>query len=239
MVDSRSANGFLADPEEQLLTMQAPADLADLPHVVSDAEAARRQLPAVPLWRLGLVATCTLLALLVGYLDYLTGYEQSLLLFYLVSIAIATWFGGLGLGLTFSVFSVLVWVASDVFAGIGSVGFWNLSMALSAYVVFTFLLAKLRSLLDDLEYRVRERTQALHREMTERQRLDREIAAVADRERWRLGQELHDGLCQHLTGNALTAQSLLDKLEHRTAPEVGEAGKVVDYIEQGIDLSRN
>ena len=224
---------------DKTLTMQAPADVANLPHVISGDEIAKKAAPALPFWRLGLIATCTLLALIVGYLDYLTGYEQSLLLFYLVSIAIATWFGGLALGLTFSVFCVLVWVASDVFAGIGSVGFWNLSMALSAYVVFTFLLAKLRSLLDDLEYRVRERTKALHREMTERQRLDREIAAVADRERRRLGQELHDGLCQHLTGTALTAQSLLDKLEHRAAPEVGEAGKVVDYIEQGIDLSRN
>ena len=219
--------------------MQPRADLADLPHVASDAEETKEQAPALPFWRVGLVVTCALLALLVGYLDYLTGYEQSLLLFYLASIATATWFGGLGLGLTFSVFSVLVWVASDIFAGIGMVGFWNLGMALSAYVVFTFLLAKLRSLLDDLEYRVRERTKELHREVTERQRLDREIATVADRERRRLGQELHDGLCQHLTGTALTAQSLLDKLEHRAAPEVGEAGKVVDYIEQGIDLSRN
>src|SRR5207248_5350969 len=120
-----------------------------------------------------------------------------------------------------------------------SVGFWSIGMAFSAYLVFTFLLAKLRSLLDQLEFRVRERTKALRREIAERQRLDREISAVADRERRRLGQELHDSLCQHLTGTALTAQSLRDKLEGRLAPEVGEADKVIDYIEQGIDLSRN
>jgi signal transduction histidine kinase len=138
-----------------------------------------------------------------------------------------------------SLISVIAWVASDVFAGIATVGFWNLGMALSAYTVFTFLLAKLRSLLDELEYRVRERTKELRREIAERERLDREIATVADRERRRLGQELHDGLCQHLTGTALTAQSLRDKLENRFAPEVDEADKVIDYIEQGIDLSRN
>ena len=221
--------------------MQAPVDLADLSPLTAQTDAPRWQSLAFPFpfSRFWLVVTCTALALAVGYLDYLTGYEQSLLLFYLVSIAVATWWGGFFLGFAFSIFSVVVWVASDVFAGITSVGFWNICMALSAYLVFTFLLAKLRSLLDDLEYRVRERTKALRRSVAERERLDREISMVADRERRRLGQELHDGLCQHLTGTALTAQSLRDKLETRFAPEVGEAEKVVDYIEQGIDLSRN
>jgi len=93
--------------------------------------------------------------------------------------------------------------------------------------------------LGDLENRVRERTKALRREIAERQRLDREIAEVADRERRRLGQDLHDSLCQHLTGTALTAQTLREKLAARSAPEIGEADKVVRYIEEGIDLSRN
>jgi two-component system sensor kinase FixL len=143
-------------------------------------------------------------------------------------------------GLALSALSVVVWVGSDIVAGIATVGFWNLGMALSAYSVFTVLFAKLRTLLHELEYRVRERTKELRREVVERERLDREISAVADRERRRLGQELHDSLCQHLTGTALTAQSLRDKLENQSAPEVvKEADKVIDYIEQGIDLSRN
>lgn len=220
--------------------LKTPVELTELPPLFTAPESPPRwQSVAFPFSRVWLIVTCTLLTLVVGYLDYLTGYEQSLLLFYLVPIAVATWFGGLTWGLVFSIFSVTVWVASDIFAGITTVGFWNLGMAVSAYSVFTFLLAQLRSLLDELEFRVRERTKALRREIAERQRLDREIQAVADRERRRIGQELHDSLCQHLTGTALTAQSLRDKLEGRSAPEVGEADKVIDYIEQGIDLSRN
>jgi signal transduction histidine kinase len=134
---------------------------------------------------------------------------------------------------------VTVWVASDLFAGIPTVGFWNLGMALAAYAVFAVLLSKLRTLLGELEHRVRERTKALRREIAERERLDREIAEVADRERRRLGQELHDGLCQHLTGTALTAQTLREKLAARSAPEIAAADRVVRYIEEGIDLSRN
>ena len=222
-----------------LTTMHAPVDLADLPPVAASPQRAWWRSARFPFPRLLLAGACGVLAGLVGYLDYLTGYEQSLLLFYLVSIAVATWFGGLFFGLSFSIFSVVVWVVSDLLAGIGMVSFWNLAMALSAYILFTFMLSKLRTLLLDLENRVRERTKALRREIAERERLDREIAMVADRERRRIGQELHDSVCQHLTGTALAAQSLRDRLEHRSAVEVHEADKVIDYIEQGIDLSRN
>ena len=105
--------------------------------------------------------------------------------------------------------------------------------------MFAFVLSDLRTLLRELDQRVRERTAALQREVAERQRLDQEIAEVARRERLRLGQDLHDSLCQHLTGTALTAQVLREKLAQRSAPEVVEAEKVVRYIEQGIDLTRN
>jgi signal transduction histidine kinase len=79
----------------------------------------------------------------------------------------------------------------------------------------------------------------LQREVAERQRLDREIAQVADRERRRLGQDLHDILGQHLTGTALAAQVLKEKLAARSAPEVTEVEKLVHYMEEGIDLARN
>src|SRR3954453_12827712 len=94
--------------------MQAPAEPAELPPLAPPAAAdGRWRASTVPLFRLWLVAACTLIALVVGYLDYLTGYEQSLLLFYLVPIAIATWFGGLVYGLALSALSVVVWVGSD------------------------------------------------------------------------------------------------------------------------------
>ena len=109
----------------------------------------------------------------------------------------------------------------------------------AAYVLFTILLHKLRTVLRDLDQRVRDRTLALRREIAERERLDKEIAEVGDRERLRLGQELHDGLCQHLTGTALTAQTLRERLAVRSPAEAAQVDQVVRYIEQGIDMSRN
>ncbi len=189
--------------------------------------------------RVGLAILCLVLVCCLGYLDYLTGYEQSLLLFYLVPIALATWFGGLLFGLVFSGISIGAWITSDILAGIPTVGVWNIAMAVSAYVVFTLLLHNLRTVLRDLDQRVRDRTRALRHEIAERQRLDQEIAEVAQRERLLLGQELHDGLCQHLTGTALTAQTLRQRLASHGAAEVSQADQVVRYIEEGIDMSRN
>lgn len=186
-----------------------------------------------------LIALCGVITAVLACVDYVTGYEQTFLLFYLAPIALGTWFGSFWLGLVLAVVSITAWVFSDVAAGVPTMGLWNTIMAFGSYIVFTTLLAKLRTLLNELDQRVRDRTAALKREMAERVRLDKEINEVADRERRRLGQNLHDSLGQHLTGTALAAQVLREKLADRSASEVPEADKVVRYIEEGIDLTRN
>jgi signal transduction histidine kinase len=198
-----------------------------------------RSFPCFTLSRKALVVVCLLLVGVVGYIDYLTGYERSLLLFYLLPISLAAWFGSLVLGLAIATVSVIVWLLSDLAAGIPAVGFWNAGMAFFSYALFAGVLSKLRTLVLELDRRVHERTEALQREVAERQRLDQEIARIADRERRRLGQDLHDSLGQHLTGTALAAQVLKEKLSVRAAPEVPEAEKLVRYVEEGIDLTRN
>lgn len=186
-----------------------------------------------------LIAACLFLVAIIGYIDYLTGYERPLLLFYLLPICLATWFGGLVSGLGIAVVSIVVSMLSDLAAGVPALGFWNAGMAFISYALFAGVLSKLRTLVHELDQRVLERTAALQREVAERQRLDRDIARVADRERRRLGQDLHDSLGQHLTGTALAAQVLQEKLTVRSAPETAEAEKLVRYVEQGIDLTRN
>jgi signal transduction histidine kinase len=189
--------------------------------------------------RVTLLVTSLFLVGTIGYIDYLTGYERPLLLFYLLPISLATWFECLLVGLGIAIVSVAVSILSDIAAGIPALGFWNAGMAFVSYALFAAVLAKLRTLVGELDRRVRERTAALQREVVERQRLDREIAQVADRERRRLGQDLHDRLGQHLTGTALAAQVLKEKLAAKSAPEVTEAEKLVTYVEEGIDLTRN
>src|SRR5437899_5142914 len=189
--------------------------------------------------RKALTIACLVLAGLIGYVDYLTGYEHSMLRFYFLPISLAAWFANFAFGITIVILCVATWVLTDLASGIPALGFWNIGTAFASYVLFAGVLSKLGTLVRELDRRVKERTSALEREMTERRRLDQEIARVADHERRRLGHDLHDRLGQHLTGTALAAQVLKGKLAARSATETAEAEKLVRYVEEGIDLTRN
>jgi len=80
------------------------------------------------------------------------------------------------------------------------------------------------------------------RDITERKRLEREILEAGAREQARIGQDLHDGLGQNLTGIALLANALKGRLAARGAAEAEQAGRVAEYasaaVQQAKDLSR-
>jgi signal transduction histidine kinase len=175
----------------------------------------------------------------VGVLDYFTGYERPLLIFYLIPISIGTWRVGRNFGYVLSVLSTAAWIISDLAAGIPAIRFWDVTMGFFSYVIFTWLLSRWRSLLNELDQRVRERTTALRQEIVARKRLEQEVAEASERERRRLGQDLHDGICQHLTGTALVAQAMSERLAAKLAPETKQAEKVVRLVEKGIEMTRN
>jgi signal transduction histidine kinase len=189
--------------------------------------------------RTSLTIACLILAGMIGYVDYATGYEHSMLLFYFLPISLAAWCGNFAFGIVIVVLCVTTWVVADVASGIPALGFWNIGMAFASYVLFAGVVSKLGTLVRELDRRVDERTAAYEREMIERRRLDHEIAQVADRERRRLGHDLHDKLGQHLTGTALAAEVLKEKLAARGEPETSDAEKLVRCLEEGIDFTRN
>jgi signal transduction histidine kinase len=209
-----------------------------VPAVFDRVIAKLRNFRHLRLKRASLVIACVILVCIVGYADYVTAYDRPMLLFYLLPISVAAWFGGFGFSLAIAIASVGAWRLSDVAAGNPFEGWWNLVMAFAAFVVFAGVLSKLSTLVHELDRRVDERTAELKREMAERQRLDREIAQVADRERRRLGHDLHDKLGQHLIGTALAAQAIKEKLYKRSAPEAADVGNLARHLDEGVDLTR-
>jgi signal transduction histidine kinase len=130
-------------------------------------------------------------------------------------------------------------ILSDIASGIPEVRYWNEAVGLMSYAIFVWLLARWRASLRQMDDRVRVRTADLQEEILERMRLEKEMTEVTERERRRLGHDLHDSLCQHLTGTALAAQILRARLATKGSEEAAEAGKVVGLIEEGIDLTRS
>lgn len=180
---------------------------------------------------------------LVGVVDYVTGYELFFSVFYLLGVGWAAWFVGRNFGIWMSVLSVVVWLIGDVASGAKYssplIPAWNAVIFLVVYSVVVWLVANLRSLQRGLEERVQQRTLALQQEMAERARLEKEILEIGERERRRIGHDLHDSLCQHLTGTALAGQVLGEKLAAKSLPEAADAGKVVELVEEGIALARS
>lgn len=189
--------------------------------------------------RTSLLIICLIVAGIIGYVDYITGYEHSMLLFYFLPISLAAWFGSFAFGILMVVVCVTTWVFADLASGIPALGFWNIGISFASYMLFAGVVSKLGTLVRELDRRVDERTAAYEREMLERRRLDQEIAQVANHERRRLGHDLHDKLGQHLTGTALAAQVLREKLAARCCPETIDAEKLVECLEEGIDFTRN
>lgn len=105
--------------------------------------------------------------------------------------------------------------------------------------------AEIKSAHDELEQRVRERTEALSQanvslqlEMVKRERLEIALIQVSEAQQKSIGRELHDGLGQHLTSIAFFGATLQQKLREQAQPEADAAQRIVDLVNQSIDLTR-
>ena len=74
--------------------------------------------------------------------------------------------------------------------------------------------------------------------ITERQRLERQILEISDREQARIGQEIHDGLCQQLVSLAFDANSLEQRLRKEQNSETATAQRIVKFLDESITEAR-
>jgi two-component system, LuxR family, sensor kinase FixL len=71
-----------------------------------------------------------------------------------------------------------------------------------------------------------------------RLRLERQLLEISDREQARIGQELHDGLCQQLVGLAFDANSLEQRLDTQDRKGAQTARRLAKYLDQAITEAR-
>jgi PAS domain S-box-containing protein len=75
-------------------------------------------------------------------------------------------------------------------------------------------------------------------DITERKRLEKGILEVSAREQRRIGEDLHDGLGQHLTGIAFMSKVLEGKLNEKSLRESEDAEKIVNLVNEAIHKTR-
>jgi signal transduction histidine kinase len=174
----------------------------------------------------------------VGYADYITGYELTLVAFYLLPILFALRYAGTGFAFVMAVMSALVWLFADRAAGQRYSDFltpiWNTGIRMSIFLLVVILFSTRRH----LKILVDQRTEKLREEIRERSRLEKELLEVAESEQRRIGHDLHDSLGQHLTATALAGKILAKKLAGKSAAESAAADRVIAMVEEAIELTR-
>lgn len=75
--------------------------------------------------------------------------------------------------------------------------------------------------------------------ITESRRLEREIQTISEREQRRIGQDLHDGLGQYLTGIACMVKVLGAKLAEKDLPEAADAKRITGMVNETIQQTRD
>ena len=197
------------------------------------------QPPASRRVRATIVATYVLL---LGLLDYLSGPTLSLQVFYLAPILLALAWLGMPAAFVASVCSIIVRVGGDYVLGAAYTRrptlIWNSLGHLVTYLLVAWALGSLFRLRRELEERVTSRTAALAEEILVRERLQRELIEISERERRTIGNDLHDGLGQHLTAMAYAAQVLTHQLGDRDEPAAKTAREIGRLAEEGILQSR-
>jgi len=119
------------------------------------------------------------LVIVMGVIDYLTGFEVSVTLFYLLPVSLGAWFAGRRTGLFLAAASAAVWFGADVlsrhFLQPPFVPIWNSVMVGAVFVVIAILLSELRKQNTNLEQTVLQRTESLRGEIAERVRTEQQL----------------------------------------------------------------
>ena len=92
---------------------------------------------------------CFFLTLTLGCLDYVTGTELSFSVFYVIPVAMATWYAQKSAGRGIALFSSAVWLFAELAPGnrysLLIIPLWNLLVRLAFFLIIVELLSKIRT----------------------------------------------------------------------------------------------
>lgn len=175
-----------------------------------------------------------LMTLGLGWVDMVTGWEISLFILYAAPIVLAVWWNGAIAGLVLSAVSgVVFWFANiDVHPFTTNWGFaWALVNRLFYFGVVVFAVTVVRKKQDADEDHILM--------LEERRQLEQDIVSVSEHEQQRIGQDIHDGLCQSLAAIGLAARALAEDLQNREVPEADDAVMIEESLQQAVMEARN
>jgi len=181
--------------------------------------------------------------LMIGGIDLLIEPQLSSTFFYLLPVLLVSRHAEVRASVACALFatlmSLLANLATHQESGAAWIPYSDAALRFGVLMVMVRLVRSLRDLNDSLDQRVRDRTSRLQAEVRERLKLENRIIEARESEQARIGQDLHDGLCQHLVATAFSAGMLQRRLEADHPAGADEASEIVTMIDESITQARD
>jgi signal transduction histidine kinase len=175
-----------------------------------------------------------LLTFILGWLDEATGWEVSLLILYAMPIVLAVWWGGQRVGFVIALCSGVVWWLVNKERLPYETGLTQMLAVVNRIFYFSvvaYAASAVRTKQDaDAEY---------IRILEEHRQLEKDIVEVSEHEQQRIGQDLHDGLCQHLAAIGCAARVLAEELQAQQVAAAADVVMIEESIHQAVREARN
>jgi signal transduction histidine kinase len=174
----------------------------------------------------------------VGVLDTYTPREIRLFSLYAVPIFLISFRFGQRDGIVFALSCDLVSWLADRFTMAhesATLGAFTLGWAfVNRGVAFVFV-----AMCGAYLCRIREETRKRLEAIEHAQKLEREVVRVGDREQMRIGQDLHDGVCQNLAALDCATECLKVELESAGSPQAITAQQIQKLLKETTVEARN
>ena len=170
----------------------------------------------------------------VGFVDAKTPWQFSLFVFYAGPIFVVAFGLGQRAGITFAGLAAVVsWFANlqtQPYGDLTGYG-WSILNRLTAFLFVAICGASIS--------RFREETRKHLDALEHAHKLEHEIVRVGDREQMRIGQDLHDGVCQSLAALDCATECLKVELEDGGLPQAETARRIQALLKETTIEARN
>ncbi|HWY62437.1 MAG TPA: ATP-binding protein [Rhizomicrobium sp.] len=190
----------------------------------------------LPKWQLA--AACYGISMLVVIIQLIG--HATLTVLYAIPIAILAWYAGALPAFLLSIATILVTSVVNYYLGVfpSTMATVLETIRLVFFVFLSHAIPAFRTLQSHLHSVAKDRDVALANEVASRRKLEQEMLDSAERKQRGIGQDMHDGLSQHLIATAMISYAHAQRLSVSRSEEAENAHRIVDLVEQAITLAR-
>jgi signal transduction histidine kinase len=181
-----------------------------------------------------IVALAILLVVAVTWNDYVMGWEISLGVFYAFPILLVVWYLGRTAGIGMALLCMVAWWWANKVGNPYATRAGYIWATISRLVYFIFI-----AIAGAAVRKQRDSDRAHIAALEHARALERDIVNVSEHEQRRIGQDLHDGLCQVLAGIGCAISMLKDELRAKSLPEADAAEEIEGFVRDAATEARD